>query len=342
MAVIKANAYGHGLIEVARALESADCFAVARFAEAERLRAAGICNDIVVMGGPLAATDLDRAVDLDCRIVIHDPVQVAWVETFKRPLPGIWVKVDTGMRRLGIYPGQVAEVLDRIDGSTGFPGLLTHFANADDRADETTLEQLARFAELTAGFQGQVSIANSAALLSWNAVLETFPEVSREGRLWIRPGLALYGLSPFPEQTGEDIGLAPAMQLESRLVSVKRLKKGDRVGYGGDWRAAQDSTLGIVSVGYGDGYSRNIPSGTPVLVNGRRVEVAGRVSMDLTAVDLGPGARDLVGDPVILWGEGLPVEEVAEAAGTIPYTLVTGVTHRESPIYPDSSVTGAG
>ena len=128
MAVIKANAYGHGLIEVARALESTDCFAVARFAEAERLRAAGIRTDIVVMGGPLAATDLDRAVDLDCRIVIHDPVQVSWVERFKSSLPGVWVKVDTGMRRLGIYPGHIAEVVVRIDGSSGFHGLLTLFS----------------------------------------------------------------------------------------------------------------------------------------------------------------------------------------------------------------------
>ena len=187
-----------------------------------------------------------------------------------------------------------------------------------------------------------MSIANSAALLSWDEVLAIFPEINREGRLWIRPGVALYGLSPFPDQTGADLGLMPAMQLESRLLSVKRLSKGDRVGYGGDWRAAQESTLGIVSVGYGDGYSRNIPSGTPVLVNGRRAAVAGRVSMDLTAIDLGPGAEDVVGDPVILWGEGLPVEEIAKAAGTIPYTLVTGVTHRESPIYPDSSAIGAG
>ena len=335
MAVIKANAYGHGLQEVARVLDRADCLAVARLSEAARLRDAGIDTDIVVMGGPLAADDLSHAADLRCGIAIHDSAQASWVETFSGRLPAIWIKVDTGMRRLGIYADQVPGVFERVAAAADVLGLMTHFANADDTNDDTTLRQFERFALLVADFEGQVSIANSATLLSWQRVQDALADVANEGRLWIRPGLALYGLSPFPGRTGKALGLRPAMQLESRLLSVKPVRQGDRVGYGGDWRAAEDSTLGIVAAGYGDGYSRQVPSGTPVLVNGRRVPVAGRVSMDLTAVDLGPGATDAVGDPVVLWGDDLPVEEIAESAGTIPYTLVTGVTHREPAFYED-------
>jgi alanine racemase len=335
MAVVKANAYGHGLLEVARRLANVDCLAVARFAEARRLRDAGISTDIVVLGGPLASQDLDVARDLNLQIAVHDLQQLSWLSSAQYSLPRIWLKVDTGMRRLGIYPDAVADCLERVRPRAERIGLMTHFASADETRSPTTEQQLARFIPLAEGFDGDVSVANSPGLLSWPELLDSLAEVCDENRLWIRPGLAIYGLSPFEDRSGSDIGLMPAMQLESQLLSVKSIAAGDRVGYGGTWEAPTDTVLGVVAAGYGDGYTRHIPSGTPVLVNGRRVPVAGRISMDLTAVDLGAEATDKVGDPVILWGDGLPVEEIAAAAGTIPYALVTGVTHREPAIYED-------
>jgi len=177
-----------------------------------------------------------------------------------------------------------------------------------------------------------VSVANSAALFGWVDALRDFAGLRDAGRLWIRPGIALYGVSPILDRSAADLGLQPAMQFESRLMLVKPLRAGESVGYGGTWQSDRDSVLGIVAAGYGDGYSRYIPTGTPMLVNGRRVPVVGVISMDLTAVDLGPNAIDRAGDPVILWGDDLPVETVAAYAGTVPYQLVTGVTHRERPI----------
>ena len=196
-----------------------------------------------------------------------------------------------------------------------------------------TRRQLSRFMPLAAHFDGAVSVANSASLLGSDETLDELADICKQGRLWIRPGLALYGISPFSGTVGADYGLRPVMQFEATLISVKVLPAGDRVGYGGTWRTERDTMLGIVAVGYGDGYSRYIPTGTPVLVNRRRVPVVGRVSMDLTAVDLGQDSADEVGDRVTLWGDELPVEEIAEFAATIPYQLVTGVTHREAPIY---------
>ena len=335
MAVVKANAYGHGLLPVARQLANVDCLAVARFAEARRLRDAGITTDIVVLSGPLASADLNVAHELDLQIAVHDQEQLSWLSSMTHSLSRIWLKVDTGMRRLGIYPDAVADCLERVRPCARRVGLMTHFASADETESPTTEEQLSRFIPLAEQFDGDVSVANSPGLLSWSELLNRLAAVCDEHRLWIRPGLALYGLSPFDNRSGADIGLMPAMQLESRLLSVKPIAAGDRVGYGGTWAAPSDTVLGVVAAGYGDGYSRHIPSGTPVLVNRRRVSVAGRISMDLTAVDLGADATDQVGDPVILWGDGLPVEEIAAAAGTIPYTLVTGVTHREPAIYED-------
>ena len=335
MAVVKANAYGHGLLPVARQLADVDCLAVARFAEAQKLRDAGITTDIVVLSGPLASADLQVAHELDLQIAVHDQQQLSWLSSMTHSLSRIWLKVDTGMRRLGIYPDAVADCLERVRPCARRVGLMAHFASADETESPTTEEQLSRFIPLAEQFDGDVSVANSPGLLSWSELLNRLAAVCDEHRLWIRPGLALYGLSPFDNRSGADIGLMPAMQLESRLLSVKPIAAGDRVGYGGTWAAPSDTVLGVVAAGYGDGYSRHIPSGTPVLVNGRRVSVAGRISMDLTAVDLGADATDQVGDPVLLWGDGLPVEEIAAAAGTIPYTLVTGVTHREPAIYED-------
>ena len=334
LAVVKANAYGHGIEAVARAMD-ADCLAVARLAEASVLREGGIEKPIMVLGGALSPSDIDLADDINVELGIHDETQIGWHLDRRSSVAGAWLKVDTGMNRLGIRPHAVMDAIGVLQSKVDNLKVMTHFASADDLTDSTTSKQLARFLPLIAEFDGDVSVANSPGLLAWSAELEQLAAIRDAGRLWVRPGLSLYGVSPIMGRRGREFGLRPAMQFEATLLSVKPLAAGERVGYGGTWQSDRDTMLGIVAAGYGDGYTRYLPSGTPVLVNGRRVSVAGRISMDLTTVDLGPDAEDSAGDPVILWGDGLPVEEVAEWAGTIPYQLLTGVTHREAPEYED-------
>ncbi|MDX1405192.1 MAG: alanine racemase [Woeseiaceae bacterium] len=332
MAVVKANAYGHGLLPVARCLDEADCFAVARIAEAELLRSDGIATPIALLGGVLGEDDVKKAVDLDLQVAIHSYEQVAWLERCKTVPEIIWVKVDTGMNRLGFRPHEVTDALARLErlDSVRELRLMTHLASAEDVEEPATELQLEKFASIVDGFEGDISIANSAAIFAWQDRLGALFAPSEGRRLWARAGLALYGISPFPDKSGADLGLQPAMRFESKLVAVKALGKGQAVGYGGAWHADRDTVLGIAGAGYGDGYTRYIPTGSPIVVNGRPVRVAGRVSMDLTAVDLGPDAKDRVGDPVLLWGDELPVEEVAIHADTIPYQLVCGVSERVS------------
>ena len=332
MAVIKANAYGHGLVAVAGSLEDADCLAVARLSEATRIRYAGIDKPIALLGGVFSANEIDQAIDLQLQICVHTEEQIALLEQHGSANVQVWAKVDTGMNRLGFHPESVATVVARLGNCAAVSDvrLMTHLANADDRQDATTKMQIEAFRVLADNFVGEVSIANSAGVLGWSEELEVFADLRKTGRLWIRPGLALYGISPFPGQCGADLGLSPAMQFEAQLIAVKNLCTGEKVGYGGTWQAQQDTRIGVISAGYGDGYSRHIGSGTPVLINGRRVPVVGRISMDLCSVDLGADATDQVGDAVVLWGEDLPVEEIAEHAGAIPYELVCGITNRET------------
>jgi alanine racemase len=335
MAVIKGNAYGHGMLVAARALSDADAFGVARLTEAKSLREAGIEKPIVLLGGLLSRADLDVAIELTTSVCVHNQDQIDWLESLSNDSIDVWLKVDTGMNRLGFHIEEVEDIVTRLQACNAVSDLklMTHFANADDVDDATTKQQIERFMHISAGFRGDVSIANSAGLFGWSGALRAFDELSAAGHLWIRPGIALFGISPIRGKRAADLGLKAAMHFESRLAAVKPLRAGEPVGYGGTWQSDRDTVLGIVAVGYGDGYTRYIPSGTPVLINGRRVPVVGVISMDLTAVDLGPAAVDKAGDTVILWGEGLPVEEVAEYAGTIPYQLVTGVTHREDPVF---------
>ena len=332
MAVIKANAYGHGLLQVAGCLGDADCFAVARLREAVDLRAAEIDTPVALLGGVLSEEDLREALGLDLQLGVHNAAQIEWLERFGQADATVWLKIDTGMNRLGFRVSEAASLIERLQScaAVGDLRVMTHFSNADHVGDPGTKIQIEEFTKIVSQFEGDVSIANSPGILAWADNLAPFGERHGNGHLWVRPGLALYGISPFPDSCGADLGLRPAMRFESRLVAVKKLKKGEAVGYGGTWQAGRDTTLGIVAAGYGDGYSRFIPAGAPVMVNDRRVEVAGLVSMDLTAVDLGPAATDQIGDPVLLWGDELPVEEVARHAGTIPYELVCGISNRES------------
>ena len=335
MAVVKGNAYGHGMLAAAHALSDADAFGVARLSEAIALRKAGIENPLVLLGGVLSAADLSVAIESGVSLGVHNDEQIVWLEQFDGASVDAWLKIDTGMNRLGFGVEDAADVIARLQACNAVNDLkvMTHFASADDIDDTATGTQISLFRQVIDGFDGDVSIANSAGLFGWMEALREFSDLSAAGRLWIRPGIALYGVSPLRGHSAAELGLQAAMQFESSLIAVKPLRKGERVGYGGTWKSDRDTNLGIVAVGYGDGYTRYIPSGTPLLVNDRRVPVVGVISMDLTAVDLGPDAIDRAGDKVVLWGDGLPVEEIAAYAGTVPYQLVTGVTHREAPVY---------
>lgn len=329
LAAVKANAYGHGLTNVASALTGTDALAVARLVEARYLREAGIELPIVLMAGVLDAAELRDARALHCDMVVHSDHLLKLLETEGHLPQRVWLKVDTGMHRLGVaadaVPGMLLR-LRRLD--IEHVGLMTHLANADDLKDAGPAAQFEQFRALCDGFDGDVSIANSAALLGWSKQLPA-SDLGQRGELWVRPGISLYGISPLVGQSAAALGLRPVMQFETALVAVKPIVRGASVGYGGRWRADQDTVIGIAAAGYGDGYSRFLPSGTPVLVNGRRRTLAGVVSMDLLAVDLGPDATDAVADPVVLWGDGLPVEEIAAWGKTTAYPLVTGVTDRQ-------------
>jgi alanine racemase len=235
------------------------------------------------------------------------------------------------MNRLGFRPEQAQDILQALKAApaVGELRLMTHLASADELHSQTTTDQLDRFASIAAGFEGAVSIGNSPGTLGWPVVASARESLGFHGPSWIRPGAALFGISPFSEKTGLDLGLKPVMQFEARLIATKPLRAGSQVGYKGGYISDRDTQLGVISAGYGDGYTRHFRSGTPVLINGRTVPLVGNVSMDMIAVDLGPDAKDTFGDIATLWGDGLPVEKVAPWADAIPYELVCGVMNRE-------------
>ena len=321
-AVIKANGYGHGILGAAAGLQQADGFAVASLEEALVLRDAGIDQPILLLEGIFEASELTTVAAQKISVVVHHEDQLAVLERAPGNLSvPVWVKLDTGMHRIGFPPERAADAWQRLqscEAVAGSPGLMTHLANADDRDDDATPRQLAEFAEATTGMDAKRSMANSAGVLGW-------PEAHGD---WVRPGIMLYGICPFVSGNGGEHGLQPAMTLSTKLIAVNRIRRGEGVGYGGTWVCPEDMDVGVAAIGYGDGYPRHAPSGTPVLVNGQRVPLVGRVSMDMITVDLRtqPAARP--GDSVVLWGEGLPVEEIASQAGTIGYELVCGVTPR--------------
>lgn len=323
LAVVKANAYGHGLLRIAHALEhTADALAVARVGEGVALRQAGISCPIVVLEGGADQQELNLAVTHRLELVVHNLEQVKQLQRYKTHTPlACWLKVDTGMHRLGLPVASASaayQALSACCAVAGKPRLITHFANADDPADPATLTQWQLFQSMTSLLGAEASAANSGAILGW-------PETCAD---WVRPGIMLYGVSPFLNGRAEADDLSPVMSLQSQLIAVNHYKKGDAIGYGGSWICPQDMAVGVVSIGYGDGYPRHAAPGTPVLLNGQRVPLVGRVSMDMITLDLRGCPEARVGDPAILWGVGLPVEEIARAASTIPYQLLCGVTAR--------------
>jgi alanine racemase len=331
MAVIKANAYGHGLVPVAQHLDAVDSLAVARLPEAQLLRESGIDKPIVLLAGVATDEELGLAFAQGFELVVHGIEQVEMLERGTGPGGTVWLKFDTGMSRLGFAPDAAPDLLRRVEAAAAVRELrlMTHFASADELDNPVTESQLAAFAPVSRDFPGAVSIANSPASLGWPAIIDARARLGFGGDFWIRPGISLFGVSPFADRTGRDLGLKPVMQFEARLIAVKPLHAGARVGYQGAYISEQDTMLGIVAAGYGDGYTRHFRCGTPVVLNGRRVPLIGKVSMDMCAVDLGPDASDRVGDIATLWGDDLPVEEVAPWADAIPYELVCGVMNRE-------------
>lgn len=321
MAVVKANAYGHGLVPTALALADADALAVARLEEGIALRAAGVRTPIVLLEGVFDAAQLLEAAHQDFELVVHGPEQLELLSASRAAHRfDVWLKVDSGMNRLGF---RVENFRDAYAVLSTCPAVsrvrfLTHLASADLRDDPATKHQIELFDRTVAGLAAERSLANSAAILGW-------PMSHGD---WVRPGLMLYGVSPLADKPAAEFGLVPAMTFYSTVIAVRRVPLGERVGYGGTWTAQRSSTLAIVAVGYGDGYPRHMANGTPVLVNGVRAPLAGRVSMDMIGVDITDLPQVRVGDPAVLWGEGLPAELVAPHAETVPYELLCGVSQR--------------
>lgn len=321
MAIVKANGYGHGLTWIAKALPAADAFGVASPEEGIELRAAGIKQHICLLQGFFEEQELPLLAEHRLSPVIHHESQLWDLEhtSLKAPIDA-WLKIDTGMHRIGFPPPAAAQALSRLKAiaCVKHVRVLSHFANADNKFDPITNTQIERFLAVAGNGSSERSLANSAGIVAWPAShLE-----------WVRPGIMLYGAAPLMGGSAAELELRPVMTLQSALISVQRLRKGETVGYGGEWICPEDMPVGVVAIGYGDGYPRQTRPGTPVLVNGRRVPLIGRVSMDMITVDLRDQPEARVGDPAILWGQGLPVDEVASHAGTIGYSLLCGVTPR--------------
>ncbi len=330
VAVVKANAYGHGLVQIAKTLSShVEAYAVARIEEALSLRSAGIVKPIILLEGFFNEVDIPVIVANNFEVALHSFQLLEQVERAEIPSPvKCWLKLDTGMHRLGVGPDEADEFYNRMMscGNIAKPfGLISHLCTADEpEKSDYTERQIRIFRDFEHAHPGMhTALANSAGIFSW-------PESHTD---WVRPGIILYGVSPYEDRTGKDLGLRPVMTLTSNLIAVRRLRKGEKVGYGISYEAERDTTLGIVAMGYGDGYPRQTPNGTPVWINGRFAYTAGHVCMDMMFVDLGPDSEDCVGDEVELWGEHLPVEIIAGKVGTIPYELVLKLTSRVEFVY---------
>jgi alanine racemase len=324
MSVIKADGYGHGLMRAAEALAATDGYALLDIRDAVRLREAGYRQVILLLEGCFSADELPVIAEYGLTCVIHSPWQIAMLDACPGPVKSgtgkldVWLKVNSGMNRLGFPLQQVAQTMDQLRRHRAVREitLMTHFATADE--SRGIAEPLALFNDLAAPYRVARSLANSATLLR-------YPEAHGD---WVRPGIMLYGASPFAEVSAQELGLKPAMTLNSRIIATQELRSGDEVGYGALFRAEHNMRIGIVACGYADGYPRSAPNGTPILVDGQRTRTLGRVSMDMLCVDLSTLLDADVGSRVVLWGEGMPIDEVARAAGTIGYELMCALTPR--------------
>ena len=319
MAVIKANAYGHGLLRAADALRDADGFALLDVRDAVQLREAGFRQPILLLEGFFSRDELPLLAEYELTSVIHSQHQLDWLDAYpRRHGLSVWLKLNSGMNRLGFSPAEYPAVLEKLKAHRAVHEvtLMTHFAQADEAAG--IAQQQALFEQLAAPYRLPRSLANSAALLR-------HPQAQGD---WVRPGIMLYGSSPFDDTSAQQLGLRPVMTLSSEIISIQNLKAGETVGYGATFRAERAMRIGTVACGYADGYPRHAPTGTPILVDGQRTRTLGRVSMDMLAVDLSELSDVKIGSRVVLWGEGMPVDEVARAAGTISYELLCALAPR--------------
>jgi len=322
VAVVKANAYGHGAVALAIALgDEADAFGVACSEEAMELRESGIRNAIVLLEGVFEPSELGTAALHDFMLTVHSQSQLEWLLSARlaRPLR-VWLKVDTGMHRLGFAPADLPAAYRRLMDSPNVAEvvLMTHFACADEMDNTATPRQLSLFRDITKGIEAPLSLANSAAVMAW-------PETHGD---WIRPGIMLYGSSPLDNDATHRAPLHPVMRLESHLIAIHELAAGESIGYGGRYTCTRPTRVGVVAIGYADGYPRHAPDGTPTAVNGRPAALIGRVSMDMLTVDLSEQPDAQVGDRVQLWGELVSANEIARRSGTIAYELFTRVNRR--------------
>lgn len=328
-AVMKAHGYGHGVAAAVRGFSQADGLAMLDLDEAVRCRELGWTGPILLLEGFFEPADLDLLSRYRLSTTIHCAEQLDMLEAgLVRAPVDAFVKLNTGMHRLGFQPGEYADAYARARalqalGVLGSVGKMTHFARADDDAD-VTRDQLDCFQDVTRGLPGAVSVCNSAATLTPGFAAGAAPDDQ-----WVRPGICLYGASPFADQPADTFGLLPAMTLSACLISTHVVPAGQAVGYGQAFRAPHPMRVGIVACGYADGYPRHAATGTPVTVAGVRTRLVGRVSMDMLAVDLDPVPAASVGAPVVLWGQGGPsVDEVALSCGTIGYELLCAVAPR--------------
>lgn len=324
LAIVKANGYGHGSVNVAQAIaDTVHGFGVACLAEALTLRQAGIKQRILILEGFFKPQELPLIAAQELDIVVHNFEQIAALNSIRLARPVlVWLKVDTGMHRLGFSLEQIEEALRALSGN---PNIcepihwMTHFSDADNLSSSKTTIQIQRFQRLfQADSVGLKTLANSAGIVAW-------PDSHAD---YVRPGLMLYGVSPLLHKRAAEFELKPVMTLRTELIAINEVKAGETIGYGSTWTAPTDMRVGIAAIGYGDGYPLHAKSGTPVLLNGQRTQLVGRVSMDMLAVDLRSQPKAKIADPIILWGEGLPIEEIATWADTIPYELFCSVSRR--------------
>lgn len=315
LAVIKADAYGHGAVRCAQALEAeADGFAVACIEEALELRAAGIRAPVLLLEGFFEADELALIVEHDFWCVVHSLWQLEAIQktTLSKPIT-VWLKLDSGMHRVGLHPKDYQEAYQRLlaSGKVAKVVLMSHFARADELHEQSSAEQVAVFEAARKGLSAEVSLRNSPAVLGW-------PQIPSD---WVRPGIMLYGATPFEEANTVAARLQPVMTLESKVICVRELPAGEPIGYGARFITSKPMRVGVVAMGYADGYPRHAPTGTPVMVDGQRSQLIGRVSMDMLCIDLTDVPQAGLGSTVELWGKNILASDVAAAADTIPYQI---------------------
>ncbi|NOY17442.1 MAG: alanine racemase, partial [Gammaproteobacteria bacterium] len=321
MPIVKANAYGHGLLMCCTALKQADSFGLLDIKDAISLRKAGFLHPICLLEGFFSNDEIPLIAENKLEPVIHSDWQLDILDGTQQELGlVVWLKIDTGMQRLGFVPEKFKSVLMRLSAMKCVRkvSVMSHLADADRRESQKTGQQLKKFLTLTEATGLERSMANSAAILA-------HPDCYLD---WVRPGIMLYGSSPFVDLPASSLSLKPVMSLRSEIISIKDCQKGDAVGYGSSWHCPEEMKVGVVACGYGDGYPRHAPSGTPIMVAGKKTQLIGRVSMDMITVDLRGIDSATIGSPVELWGNDVAVDTVAKMAGTISYELLCGVTER--------------